>query len=471
MCDACRSLPRHPHASANELPRLSRRALLLGAVGLAGASSVAAVLGPFALPAGAATVTLGAVQVTPRSSWGADLAPKGPLTEDADVRFLLVHHSVDPANDYTADQVPGLLRQIYDFHTRPTTDPSPGKGWADVAYSFFVDRFGGVWEGRTGSLNKAIVNDETGGNQGFARFCCFLGDHRTAPPSAAALDSMGKLLGSLASRHHVSMARGATATFVSKGSQLFPSGTTATVRTLSGHRDVGQTECPGDAAYALLADDLRGRAESTAALLDTPATTTTKNKGTSTTRRGSLPYLPGTIPPQTAIYAPVPATTTPGLGGSVGIPTTIEAETSTTLGTLGAGRRVTIRDSSGAGQSGLPPLVYASAGALGVLLIAAGVWDIRRRLTARAADRGWKRPGQEADETVGSLPAPASIPRADLAAGWADLRTDGAASTGQAASTAIGLPEWEKPDDEAVDRWLSDGWVDPNRRPREPPRS
>lgn len=203
------------------------------------------------LPRRVPTVALGGVDVRPRSAWGADLKPKGPLPVEAagDVRFLLVHHTFSP-NGYAEGEVPGLLRGFYGFHTSST------KGWPDLAYNFMIDRFGRVWEGRAGSLDGPVKGDATGGSQGFALLSCFIGDHTREPPSAAALDAMGKLLGALASRYGVDVRPGSTATFVSRGSNLHPKGKTVTTPTIAGHRDMSKTSCPGDACYPLLTSRL-----------------------------------------------------------------------------------------------------------------------------------------------------------------------------------------------------------------------
>jgi hypothetical protein len=225
------------------------------------------------------------------------LAPTGPVPDEPDVRFLLVHHSVN-ANTYAAGAVPGMLTGIYRFHTGD-------KGWPDIAYNFFVDRFGGVWEGRTGSLAGAKAADATGGSQGFAQLCCFLGDHSSEPPSAAAQASMGALLGWLAGRHGVDLSEGARARFTSRGSNRYPAGAAVDVATVAGHRDVSQTACPGDAAYALVQDGsfrrlARGGAPVSApsptavATTARPAATTTTVAPTSTT---TAPSTSTSVPP------------------------------------------------------------------------------------------------------------------------------------------------------------------------------
>lgn len=75
---------------------------------------------------------------------GRKAGQRGPLEVEQPL-FLLVHHTAQPNSDYSRDDVPRLLRGIFDAHT------GSDKGWPDVAYNFFVDRFGRVYEGRTGA--------------------------------------------------------------------------------------------------------------------------------------------------------------------------------------------------------------------------------------------------------------------------------------------------------------------------------
>ena len=154
-----------------------------------------------------------------------------------------MHHSASP-NGYAANEVPEILRGFHAFHT------GAAKGWPDVAYNFFVDAFGTVWEGRAGSLAGPVRPDATGGSQGWSQICCFVGDHSGEPPTAAAQKSMTALLAALADRYGVEP--GTTTTFVSRGSNKWPAGSSVTTATIAGHRDVSLTSCPGDAAYALV---------------------------------------------------------------------------------------------------------------------------------------------------------------------------------------------------------------------------
>ena len=226
---------------------LSRRSLLGGMAAGAG-GIVLARAGIRPASAATAMIDLGGVAVVPRHEWGGYLAPAGPIPAEPDVRYLLVHHSVDPGNDYTEGDVVGVLRGFVRNHT------SPDKGWPDLAYNFLVDRFGRVWEGRTGSLAGPVAGDATGGNQGFDQLCCFIGNHQAAQPSAAAFDAMARLLRALAARYDMSLADGATATFTSRGSNRHPAGAVVTTPTVAGHRDMSRTQCPGDLVAARLGE-------------------------------------------------------------------------------------------------------------------------------------------------------------------------------------------------------------------------
>ena len=200
---------------------------------------------PVPPPASGSLSAYGAT-INPRALWVPAKQPvlTGLRTETA-VKVLLVHHSDSP-NTYAQSAVPGLMRGFLGYHT------GPEKKWPDVAYNFFVDRFGGIWEGRTGSIRGPVVGSATGGNQGHSQLICLVGNHATEVPSDAAILSLSRLLAGLSDRYELDADPDATTTFVSQGSNRWPAGTTVTTRSIEGHRAMSQTTCPGDAAFALL---------------------------------------------------------------------------------------------------------------------------------------------------------------------------------------------------------------------------
>jgi len=339
------------------MPPLTRRQFL-------GAAAVFAVVGNgLALPARGLTIN-------PRSAWGADLPPKGPL-EGEDVRFLIVHHSASH-NGHSAADVPGILRGWYHYHT------GPDKGWPDIAYNFVIDSSGGVWEGRQGSLDGAIAGDATGGNQGFTQLVCVIGDTNLAPASGAAHASLVSVLAWLAGRYDVPTAPGAEVTFTSRGSNRWPLGISVTTPTIAGHRDMSKTSCPGDGLYAYVTGSLRAdvdvarggsappppeSATTSSSTTMTPATTTTTTAATTTTT--SAPTTTTTVPATT-----IPPTTTT-------LPATTVAP-STTTGKPTTPATVPIALEPGSDGSVLPVGIMATGGAL--LAAGAGLlaWRSRR---------------------------------------------------------------------------------------------
>jgi hypothetical protein len=177
------------------------------------------------------------LEIHPRSEWATDRPPKGPLAAE-EVKFLLVHHSAS-RTDHEPGETPAILRSFYDFHT------SPEKGWYDIAYNFLIDSGGGIWEGRTGSLDGPVAGDATGGNQGFSQLVCLIGDYNESEPTSAALGSLVAVLAWLADRHGIDTTPGSGVTFTSKGSNLWSEGESVTTPTIAGHRVMSRTTCPG----------------------------------------------------------------------------------------------------------------------------------------------------------------------------------------------------------------------------------
>lgn len=318
MCEHCPETPDAPSASPT-VPRPDRRAVLSGLlalpVGVGAATTAASTADAAAATVGQATgaprlvrapglVGQAAPQppIVRRAEWGGDLSPRGALPTE-DVRFLLVHHTAEPGSDYQPGEVPGLLRGIYRFHT------GASKGWPDVAYNFFVDRFGTIYEGRTGSVDGPVRGSATGGNQGYSQLCCFVGNFEVEAPPAPALASMYSLLAWLADRYRVDTSPGATVTFTSMGSNRWPAGSTVEAATISAHRDMSQTTCPGSACYSLVRStfpqEVTARRGTPVA---TPPTDTTAETSTTTSVPTTTAAPTSTAPSRSETPASAPTT-------------------------------------------------------------------------------------------------------------------------------------------------------------------
>jgi len=102
---------------------------------------------------------------------------------------------------------------------------------------------------------RVFRGDATGGSQGFALLCCFIGDHTSVPPTTSARTAMLRMLAALATAYKIDTRPGAQTRFVSRGSNRYPAGRLVTTTTIAGHRDMSITTCPGNAVYG----DLRTR--------------------------------------------------------------------------------------------------------------------------------------------------------------------------------------------------------------------
>jgi hypothetical protein len=167
------------------------------------------------------------------------------------VRFAFVHHTAG-RNDYTRSQAAAVVKAIQLYHVR-------GNGWNDIGYNFLVDRFGTIYEGRFGGIERNVVGAHALGFNTGSVGVAVLGTFGGAAPPRAAQDALTRLLAWRLDVAHVDPV--SRLTLVSGGSERFPSGIPVTVRAVSGHRDTGRTECPGDALYSRL-DDIAAAARS-----------------------------------------------------------------------------------------------------------------------------------------------------------------------------------------------------------------
>ncbi|MGC0366889.1 uncharacterized protein with LGFP repeats [Rhodococcus sp. 27YEA15] len=229
--------------------------------------------------------------VISRAQWGADegIRCQTPTYDDF-IGGATVHHTAG-SNDYTKEESAGIVRSIYAYHAKTL-------GWCDIGYNALVDKYGQIFEGRAGGLDRPVQGAHAGGFNENTTGVALMGDYSTVQPSQAALDSVGKFLG-----WKLGMAgldpKGRT-TMYSEGTEFtpYPRGQAVQLPIIFAHRDVGNTSCPGDAAYSRM-DDIRNIA---AANLG----------GTANTPAPSAPGTTTTTPTTTKPNTPADAVT----GGS-----------------------------------------------------------------------------------------------------------------------------------------------------------
>ncbi len=189
----------------------------------------------------AARALTAGVPLVSRSEWGANerlrLDDQGNEiwpAEYIEPLAQIVHHtvtgndSVDPA---------AVVRSIYYYH-------AVTRGWGDIGYNFLIDHRGNAYEGRHGGeLDRRIV---AGGHalqyNAVSIGVALLGTYTAAAvrPSAAAESVLAELLAVKGVRYGI------------EPEQPVDLLGTHLAHSVLGHREVGQTLCPGDGAYGRL---------------------------------------------------------------------------------------------------------------------------------------------------------------------------------------------------------------------------
>jgi len=180
-------------------------------------------------------------EIVSRKDWGAKRRDGGcrPRSGPAfgKVKAATVHHTVT-GNDYSAEEAPGLVLGICRYHRN-------GNGWNDVGYNFLVDRFGTVYEGRSGGVRKAVVGAHAQGYNSQTTGMASIGTHTSKGVTDAAADAFVRLIAwKLA--HHGVPATGKTRITSEGGSvNKYPSGKKVRLKRVFGHKRVNETACPG----------------------------------------------------------------------------------------------------------------------------------------------------------------------------------------------------------------------------------
>lgn len=196
--------------------------------------------------AGAATVAMPGI--VSRNVWGADenlrLAncPEPPDTS-TNAKLGVVHHTAG-SNNYGPGDSSGIVRGLYGYATQTLK-------YCDTHYNFFVDRFGQIFEGRFGSVWDPVRAAHTTGMNTGTIGVAVIGNFQTTAVPAATADALARLLAWKLNLHGVDPTRSVGYTTIS-GTDRWPAGSTHALPFIVGHRDPGQTSCPGERLYALL---------------------------------------------------------------------------------------------------------------------------------------------------------------------------------------------------------------------------
>jgi len=185
----------------------------------------------------------GTPKIVLRRAWGAneEITRAAPRYARA-VSFAVVHHTAG-SNVYTRAQSAAIVRGIELYHVR-------GNGWNDIGYNFLVDKYGQVFEGRAGGIERNVIGAHAEGFNTGSTGIAVIGNYSATKISPAAQRALVALLAWRLDVAHVDPL--GTLTWRSGGNPEFRLGTAVKLRTISGHRDTGPTSCPGAALYSRL---------------------------------------------------------------------------------------------------------------------------------------------------------------------------------------------------------------------------
>jgi hypothetical protein len=190
--------------------------------------------------------TASAPAVITRAQWGANEQirrnrRKGPKIAD-NVHLAIVHHTAG-SNNYSRAQSASIVRAIELYHVL-------GNGWDDIGYNFLVDKYGQVFEGRYGGMEKAVVGAHAMGFNYGSVGVALIGNYNGAGLTTAERAALVKVIAWRLDVAHVDPLLRVTR--VSTGNPEYANGTSVQLRAIAGHRDTYPTSCPGNNVYAQL---------------------------------------------------------------------------------------------------------------------------------------------------------------------------------------------------------------------------
>lgn len=171
--------------------------------------------------------------IVSRTQWG---APRNATwrTQYASLKGAIVHHTAG-TNSYTRAQAPSIVKGIWNYHTYQ-------RGWGDIGYNFLIDKYGTVYEGRAGSVaakpgEMAIGAHAVPANTGSVGVSVLGSYTGSTNPSSTVLDTISEVIAW----------QFAMADVNPKDKVTYRSSTrSVTTNTISGHRDISNTVCPGN---------------------------------------------------------------------------------------------------------------------------------------------------------------------------------------------------------------------------------
>ncbi|GAA1120148.1 S-layer homology domain-containing protein [Citricoccus alkalitolerans] len=177
-------------------------------------------------------------KIITRAQWGANESWVNDWgTPSADLQAMYVHHTAG-SNNYTESGAYAQIRGIYSYHARSLA-------WGDIGYQFLVDKYGNIFQGRRGSIEKPVQGAQAGGFNSDTIGISAMGNYDIASAPAPMVRAIEKVLAWQAYRYDVDPSATTTLTQRGKSTARWSDGTRVTVPTILGHTVTNTTACPG----------------------------------------------------------------------------------------------------------------------------------------------------------------------------------------------------------------------------------
>lgn len=150
-----------------------------------------------------------------------------PLEYAKKISKFIIHHTASLKN---LDNPALAIRNIYNWHAL-------GRGWGDIGYNYIIDQQGKIYEGRYGG--EEVVGAHAGKSNTGSIGVAVLGNYEENDAPEAVINALAKLISAKSAIHNINPL----------GSSLFRGSVSQNVL---GHKDVGQTLCPGKYLYEKL---------------------------------------------------------------------------------------------------------------------------------------------------------------------------------------------------------------------------
>lgn len=190
--------------------------------------------GPVIAPMNVSRPGVLAPSVISRAGWGANESWASAPRYASETKAVVLHHTAG-SNSYSRTQTASIVRGIYSYHTRTL-------GWADLGYNVLVDRYGQIFEGRKGGLNRNVIGAHALGSNTGTFGVSMIGNNSSVAPTSAQLAAVADISAWKLGSVYVFDAKSKVEVDQKSQYRIF------------GHRDArqGATSCPGDRGQAQL---------------------------------------------------------------------------------------------------------------------------------------------------------------------------------------------------------------------------